>query len=331
LSEPARQPSGAYDGSTPIVGRIPVPARQLVKAGVRGYATATSRWRPGPDFLVIGAKRAGTTTLYDALVRHPGVAPLVPRIQRIKSPHYFDLLHHRGPAWYRSHFPMAIAADGKRRLVGEAAPYLLYHPASPEWVADEAPGARLVVMLRDPVERAFSHHWDRVKNGVESLDFEAALAAESPRLAGESERLRQEPHTPRPAHEHFSYLDRGDYAAQLRRWWAHVPAEQMLILRSEDFYAEPGTVFGQICAFLGLAPWTPEEFGRHHAHADRPRVDPALRAGIWPQLTGSVVDLAELLGLPAWWDARGATSLGQAQVVVPRPGADALRVSGPRS
>lgn len=309
--------SEAYDGTAPVIGRIPVPVRELVKSGIRRYATATAPWRRGPDFLVIGAKRGGTTTLYDALVRHPGVGPLLPRVQRIKSPHYFDLFHDRGPAWYRSHFPLTLAGSGgRRRLVGEAAPYLLYHPCSPQWVAEEAPGVRLVAMLRDPVERAFSHHWDRVKNGVEALDFEAALAAEADRLAGEAELLQRDPHRPRPAHEHFSYLDRGDYAVQLRRWQQHTAPGQLMVLRSEDFYADPAVVFAQICDFLGLQPWTPAEFGRHHAHADRPKVSAQLRARIWPQLAAATTDLAELLGTSPWWDENGTTRLGAAQVVL---------------
>lgn len=313
---PSALPTGAYEGSAPVIGRVPAPVREVVKAGVRWFGTATARWRPGPDFIVIGSKRGGTTTLYDALVRHPGVTPLVPRIQRLKSPHYFDLHHDRGTAWYRSHFPIAGNDPAGRRQCGEAAPYLLYHPASPAWVAQEAPDARLIAMLRDPVERAFSHHWDRVKNGLEPLGFEAALDAESERLAGQEELLRRDPHTPRPAHEHWSYLDRGDYARQLRRWRDAGLADRLLVLRSEDFYADPAAVFGQICDFLGLVRWTPPQFGRHHAHADRPKVTPQLRARIWPRVAPAVADLGQVLGTPRWWDAEGPNRTISDQVVL---------------
>jgi hypothetical protein len=303
---------GAFDGLAPVVGRIPVPVREAVKGVVRATATATARWRPGPDFLVIGSKRGGTTTLYHALVRHPAVVPLVPKVQRIKSPHYFDLHHDRSNAWYRSHFPVPRAG----RISGEAAPYLLYHPLAPQRVAAEAPQALLVAMLRDPVERAFSHHWDRVKNGVETLSFTDAVDAEAERLAGEEEALLLDPERPRHNHEHFSYLDRGHYDVQLRRWLAEVPAARLLVMRSEDFYADPAATFTDTCRFLGIDAWTPEEFGRHHAHQDRPKVDPAVRQRLWAHFRGSTGRLADLLGTTPWWDAVGTTPLDDRQVLL---------------
>ena len=299
-----------FDETPPAVGRVPVPVRTAVKGVVRAATRATARWRVGPDFLVVGSKRGGTTTLFHALVRHPGVVPPVPAVQRIKSVHYFDLHHHRGNAWYRSHFP--VPRPG--RVSGEAAPYLLYHPLAPQRVAAEAPQALLVAMLRDPVERAFSHHWDRVKNGVETLSFTDAVDAEAERISGLAEAIAADGR-PRPAHEHFSYLDRGHYDVQLRRWLAHVPGASMLVLRSEDFYADPAAGFADVCAFLGLDPWTPPEFGRHHAHADKPKVDPAVRERLWPVFETSTRRLADLLGTQAWWDAAGTVALPDRQVL----------------
>jgi hypothetical protein len=311
----------AFEG-TGRAAAVPAGVRRTVKHAVRAYAVATSGLRGGPDFLLVGAKRAGTTTLYDAVVRHPEVAPLFPRIERIKSPHYFDLHHDRGPRWYRSHFPIRrpLGAD---RMTGDAAPYLLYHPLAPAWAGREVPDARIVAMLRDPVERAFSHYWDRVKNGVETLSFEAAVDAEAQRLAGEQERLLADPSTPRPAHEHFSYLDRGRYAVQLRRWLGHFPSSQVLVVRCEDFSAEPAEVFARVCAFLGLTPWTPARFGRHHAHPDKPRMGAPMRGRLAATFAEPNEDLARLLETPVWWDAGGATRLDRPGVVQP-PGAAGL-------
>jgi Sulfotransferase domain len=313
----------AFEGDSPVRG-VPVGVRRAVKTAVRAYAVATSPLRHGPDFLLVGAKRAGTTTLYDALVRHPDVAPLFPRIERIKSPHYFDLQHHRGQRWYRSHFPIRTPV-GRDRITGDAAPYLLYHPLAPAWAGREVPDARVLVMLRDPVERAFSHHWDRVKNGVETLPFEQAVDAEAERLAGQEELLRADPATPRPAHEHFSYLDRGRYAPQLRRWLEHYPSSQVLVVRCEDFYAQPVEVFAHVCAFLGIATWTPPRFGRHHAHTDKPRVEPALRRRLAALFAEPNEDLARLLDTQVWWDADGPTRLDRPGVLEPPPAAGARR------
>jgi len=315
----------AFEGRSRFSG-VPGPVLAAARGGLRAFGVLTSPLRAGPDFLVLGAKRAGTTTLYHALVRHPHVAPLFPRWRRAKSPHYFDLRHGLPSAWYRSHFPVRRPFGPHRPLAGDAAPYLLYHPLSPRWVAREAPGAALLVMLRDPVERAWSHHWDRVRNGVEELPFEEAVAEEPGRLAGREAALLADPHTPCPAHEHFSYVDRGRYAVQVRRWWTHVPAERMLIVRCEDFHAEPQRVFDAVTDFLGLDRFAPERFGRHHAHADRPAVPAPVRERLAPVFARCNQDLAELLGTPLWWDGDGPTRLDGPGIVRP---AGAVPVDGP--
>ncbi|MDQ1294704.1 MAG: hypothetical protein QG608_2589 [Actinomycetota bacterium] len=312
-------PERAYEGRSRFA-HVPGPFLATARVGLRAYGTITSPLRAEPDFIVLGAKRAGTTTLYHAVVAHPRATVLFPRWQRTKSPHYFDLKHTRPHAWYRSFFPLRRPVGPPRPLAGDAAPYLLYHPVSPRWVAEEAPRAKLLVMLRDPIERAWSHHWDRVRNGMEDLSFEDAVAAEPERLAGQEAALLADPTTPCPAHEHFSYVDRGRYAVQLRRWFAQVPAERMLIMRSEDFYVDPQRVFDSVTDFLGLSRFAPERFGRHHAHADRPAVPAPVRERLAPMFTDGNRDLADLLGTPVWWDAEGATPLEEPGIV--RPASD---------
>ena len=143
MSETREAPAErAFEGESPVRG-VPVGVRRAVKTAVRGYAVATSPLRRGPDFLLVGAKRAGTTTLFDALVRHPDVAPLFPRVERIKSPHYFDLQHQRGQRWYRSHFPIRRPL-GRDRITGDAAPYLLYHPVAVSYTHLTLPTKRIV-------------------------------------------------------------------------------------------------------------------------------------------------------------------------------------------
>jgi hypothetical protein len=283
---------------------LPPGVRRAANGALRGAAVATSRLRSLPDFVIVGAKRGGTTTLFRTLERHPEVASLVPAFARIKSPHYFDLNYARGDAWYRSHF--ALRPD---RLRGESNPYLLFHPLGPERVAAIVPDTKLIALLRDPVERAFSHYWDRVKNGVETLSFADAVAAEADRLAGQRERLEASADrgVVSEAHEHYSYLARGLYAEQLRRWLAHYPAERLLVLRSEDLYREPHATYDRVTAFLGLSQFDPGVFEKHHGHADRPRIDPGLRRELAATFSRPNEELAELLGTPVWWDADGAT------------------------
>ena len=280
------------------------PAKSIARVGVRGWGTATSARRPLPDFVIVGAKRGGTTTMFRSLQAHPQVLGLYPASQGKKSPHYFDLEHHRGPRWYRSFFPTEAArtaGGGPRRLVGEASPYYLFHPHAPSRIADELPDAKLVVMLRNPVDRAFSHHWDRVKNGVETESFEEAIRLEPERLAGERQAMLVDPTYQSHAYEHFSYLARGNYAAQLEHLFAVVDRERVLVLQSEPFYADPQAGYEQVLAFLGLPHHAPAEFGKLHGHADRPSVAPETRARLDEHFAPSDAALARLLETDPWW------------------------------
>ncbi len=289
------------------LGWVPRDLQRRGFAALRTYGQATARLRPLPDFLIIGGKRCGTTTLYRALERHPDVAPMWPRFARIKSPHYFDLRYERGPAWYRGHFPVVI--PGRPKVVGEADPYCLVHPLAPARVAETAPAVRLIALLRDPVDRAVSHHWDRTRAGIETLSLDDAIAAESERLAGMHEAMVRGDVAASENYEHFSYVTRGLYAGQLREWLAHFPGSQLLVLRSEDLFQRPQSVLDRVLEYLELAPFQPEEFGKHHARADRPPLDAAIRERLAPRFEAANAELAELLGTPLWWDVEGACTL----------------------
>src|SRR5436309_16134274 len=104
-----------------------------------------------PDFIVIGAQKSGTGSLYAYLNGHPDVAGA-----RVKEVHYFDLHYHRGVDWYLDQFPDEAAA--RPRCTGEASPYYLFHPHAPRRAFDLVPDARLIALLRDPVDRAISHY-----------------------------------------------------------------------------------------------------------------------------------------------------------------------------
>ena len=296
-----------------------VAPKRLQKAGyasIRRYGTVTARFRPLPDFIIIGAKRTGTTTLYRALEEHPGTKPMMPRFAKLKSPHYHDLHYDESVDWYRGHFPIRRRGDTSVR--GEGNPYCLVHPLAPRRVFETSPEVTLLVCLRDPAERALSHHWDRVREGIETLSLEDAVAAEPERIAGLSEALERGDLTASDAFEHFSYITRGHYAEQLERWLEYFPPEQLIALRSEDLYTSGQAVVDRIYTSLGLAPHTPK-LGRHHQRADRPPLDAAARDLLTPLFEESNRRLAELLGTPLWWDASGATDLDGVGVASPAP------------
>ena len=199
-----------------------------------------------PAFLIIGAQRCGTTSLYNYLLGHPDIAPAARKELR-----FFDHRFDRGLDWYRAQFSLATSSG---TVSGEATPYYLFHPHAPARTRACAPWARLIVLLRNPVDRAYSHYWHEVRRGHETLSFEEAIASEVERLAGERERMVDDDRYQSFNHQHYSYLARGHYADQLAAWTAHFPREQILVLRSEDLYREPAAAFDRTVAFLGLPP-----------------------------------------------------------------------------
>lgn len=281
----------------------PRTARRGIAAGYRRYRAATGFLRSSPDFLIIGAQRSGTSSLHAMLSDHPQI-----HSGRIKEVHYFDLNHWRGEWWYRGHFPTraALAADGRRTgmrpIVGEATPYYLYHPEAAARAYDLLPDARLIAILRDPVERAISHYHHEVARGTETLPLEQALDAEQDRLHGtDLGRRSDSPYRGLDPHQRYSYLDRGQYAPQLRRWLAAYPREQLLVVFSAELFSRPKQVLPQILRHIGVSgPLTVPEVLHQNAR-DYPRGQPDLRARLRAAFRDSDRDLAKITGRPPPW------------------------------
>jgi hypothetical protein len=254
-------------------------ARRATRWGAQAWTRPTAGLRLLPDYLIIGAQRAGTTSLHRYLVQHPAVGTLL----RTKGVHFFDTAYGRGISWYAARFPTRLSAwslarrHGLELRTGEASPYYLFHPHVPRRVAEHLPRVKLIVLLRDPVQRAYSHYQHEVARGFETLPFEAAIEAEPARLAGETERLLAEPLYNSFAHQHHSYLSRGCYAEQLDRWRPLFGHDQLLVLSSERFFAEPDHTFRRVLDFLELPPFTPDGYRRHNAH-DYREMGPRVRA-----------------------------------------------------
>jgi hypothetical protein len=286
---------------------VPTPVRSGVKRALRAYGVGTSPIRPLPDFLVIGAKRGGTTSLFRYLLEHPCVAPLFPSAQQVKGVHFFDVRFDRGTGWYRSHFPSSPyrwwvkATRGCASLAGEASPYYLAHPTAAARARRVVPGARLIVLLRDPVERAYSHYRERVRHADEDLTFEEALDREPERLNGEIDRLVRDPGSYSHAHEHHAYLAQGLYADHLARWLGLFPRSQLLVLFSERLFADPAGAYAEVLRFLGLRPWEPDAYPALNFHPPEEDMQPATRERLARFFAPHNVRLAELVGVvPPW-------------------------------
>lgn len=261
----------------------------------------TAPWRDLPDHLILGAMKAGTTQLDRLLAGNPAVQSrpwkecrilTEPRASRRAYRAMHDL------SWRRRR---RERTNGRPERIGDASPYDLFHPRAPETARRLVPRARFIVILRDPVMRAWSHHRHAMRLGLEHLDFEAAIAAEPNRLRGETERLRSDPHARSGPHQHWSYLARGRYAEQLERWFAVFPRERFLVLFTDDLASQSRKTLAAVERHLEL-PETPEHRGHDIANrGDGSAPDADLAANLRTRFESDDRRLAELLGTPLPW------------------------------
>ncbi|REE96159.1 sulfotransferase [Thermomonospora umbrina] len=291
-----------------VKNRSPRWAKDAANGLTRAYAVRTADRRHLPDFLIIGAKRAGTTSLWNYLLQSPLVMPMYPASRGIKSPGYFYVNHHRGDDWYRSHFATEQELDrleaalGHRPVTGEACPYYMYYEPTVERVRALLPDVKIIVSLRDPVRRAYSHYWERVGAGTEHLGFEEALAAEPERLRGEREKMAADPGYYSRAHDFFTYRDRGIYAPQLEPWLEAFPRERFLIVAAEDMYRDEQAAMDRVTAFLGLPPH-PLRVARRHNHLPAPPMNADTRDELVEFYRPHNRRLHTLLGTDFGWPA----------------------------
>ena len=243
-------------------------ARTWALRGARSVTRTVGRWTAGsrmhPSFLIVGAQRCGTTSLYKTLSQHPSVVPAVLH----KGVHFFDTEYHRGMAWYLGHFP--ARRPGAPAITGESSPYYMFHPHAPRRIAANLPDVRLLVLLRDPVERAYSAHSHELARGYETEPFERALELEAERTAGERERMLADESYQSHHLQHNSYLARGRYVEQLEHLAEVFGRDRVHVIDSDEFFADPQPAFDGVCDFLELPRTTDIAFGKHNARSRAP-------------------------------------------------------------
>ena len=264
------------------------------------WGRLTAGLRLEPKVIVVGAQRCGTTTLYRVLSEHPDIV----RPTFSKGIFYFDVNYGRGATWYRGHFPLAWPA--RRRVPSgepvafESSGYYSFHPLAAERIGRDLPGVKLVLMVRDPVERAHSAYKHELARGFETETFERALELEPERLAGEVARMEADPSYESFDHRHHAYVTRGQYAEQVERLQAAVGADSVYVMDADDFFAEPEREVAALFDWLGLTPWTPskvEQWNARPGTALTPELRERLRAAYEPH----DARLAELTGrTPSW-------------------------------
>lgn len=211
--------------------------RQARRQKWPNFYTLTSALRPLPNALIIGAQKSGTTSLNGWLRYHPSV-----QWSSLKEVHFFDRNYEKGRLWYQSHFPLRqrFCLLGRPSCVIEASPAYLYEPSVPGRIKELLPKARLILLLRNPVNRAISHYKHTYRNGRETRSMSEAL------LSNEG---RDRWGMPCDINH---YLAQGQYAEQLERYMNLFDPAQMLILKSEEMFQAPDSVFAKVLKFLGL-------------------------------------------------------------------------------
>jgi len=252
----------------------------LSRRANRAARMATASGRALPDFVIIGAPKCGTTSLFSYLCSHPLVLH-----STTKEVHFVDRERNfeRGERWYRAWFPPTATLErtaedhgAERAICGEATPNYLSHPDAAERLHGVVPDAKLIVLLREPGARAWSQYRWSTRWSDEPLDFLAALEAEPERLPDRFALMRTS--EGRDDLITYGYAMRGRYAEQLEWWLDRYSAEQLLILRSEDLFAEPAATYARACSFLDLPAMGEPAFAVENQGTGDPDMDPAARA-----------------------------------------------------
>jgi hypothetical protein len=278
----------------------PVARRAAISVSVRtGRLTYRARMLPG--FLIVGAQRCGTTSMHRTLSQHPAILRAVLH----KGVHYFDTDYDQGFAWYQAHFPLRARAalaqrvSGETPLTFESSPYYMFHPLAAQRINRDLPGVKLLVLVRDPVERAYSAHAHELARAYETEPFERALELEDQRLAGEAERIVSQPGYLSHSHQHHAYRTRGHYANQLERL-GELFGNRVHVVDSGRFFTDPEPVYDSVVDFLGLRHHGYPVFERHNARPRSPMPE-ALQTRLSEYFLPHDERLSRWLGAPPSW------------------------------
>ena len=255
-----------------------------------------------PDFIIIGAQRCGTSSLFGLINQQPGFI-----MAKGKELHYFDLNYDKPFSWYLKHFPsnpvrlFAKLRDYNNILSGEASPYYLYHPLVPGRLSNCCPQMKFIVLLRNPVDRAYSQYQKNIQNGLETLSFEEAIGLEDERLEGEEEKIINDPGYKSQNHRIFSYLSRGLYIVQVKRWFAFFPKENFHFIESENYFAQPLQSVKAIFEFLNV-PGVPDIKDNRIVKGNYHPMSPNTRARLLKFYKSFNEELSDTISMSFNWD-----------------------------
>jgi hypothetical protein len=279
--------------------------KKIIKKGKYFFRRYTCHLRILPDFLIVGAQKCGTSSLYRNLVRHPSIVPAF-----VKEVHFFDNSRNyfqKGVGWYKAHFPSLlykyyITHICKNDFItGEASPFYLFHPHALRRISELLPEVKIIIILRNPVDRAYSHYHHEVEKGRETLSFEDAIRMEEERLRGEFDKLMADEKYTSLNYSCYAYLLRGIYVDQLKRVYSYFEKSQFLILKSEDFLKDSQSTIDKVFQFLGLPGWQMEHFKKANVGSYQ-KMNSATRNRLLNYFEPHNHKLYEYLGINFGWD-----------------------------
>ncbi len=279
--------------------------KKIIKKGKYLYRLSTCHLRVLPDFLIVGAQKCGTSSLYRNLVRHPSIIPAF-----VKEVHFFDNSRNyfqRGVGWYKAHFPTLLHKYyrkhicGNDSLTGEGSPFYMFHPHALRRISELLPEVKIIILLRNPVDRAYSHYHHEVEKRRETLSFEDAIRMEEERLRGEFDKLMTDEKYTSLNYSCYAYLLRGVYVDQLKRVYSYFDKSQVLILKSEDFFKDSQSTIDKVFQFLGLPGWQMEYFKKANVGSYQ-KMNSATRDRLLNYFEPHNHKLYEYLGINFGWD-----------------------------
>jgi hypothetical protein len=212
----------------------------------------TSPLRDYPDFIILGNSFCAKTLLYNYLTQHRLILKNI-----FEESAFFVDYYEKGSSWYKANFPLKIQKSllkrksGKIPLVGETINLPYYE--IPERVHKLIPNPKIIVILRDPIDRAYASYSSLVKKGIELLTFEEAVLKKIDRWADVNQKLTE--NQIEGLEEKIStYLSNSIYVYDIKNWIKYFPKEKMLFLKSEDLFEKPLETVNNTLEFLGLEP-----------------------------------------------------------------------------
>jgi hypothetical protein len=237
-----------------------------------------------PDFMIIGAPKAGTTALHSALAQHPEVFTTTPKEPKFWLCGDAPPPHWRGPGdahsqqewiWRRRDYDALFRGAAEHQVRGESTPFYLWSRPAHRRIAEHLPEVRLIAVVRDPIDRAYSNWMHLWSDGLErEPDFERAFVSQQRRVdAGWAPFWR--------------YQDLGLYGEQLEHLYRYVDPGRVLVVRYRDIVEEPGPTVDRVCRFLGIGESHVESIPRDNSRAyaepgwRTAALGPVVRAGAW--------------------------------------------------